>query len=70
MRVVDVATGQTKWPDTGVSQPVEAGTDYVRKETDSPMAVRGQMLQELSTKIGRLFYSYRPDYDVGNGEPD
>src|SRR5258706_4140581 len=64
VRVVDVATGQTKWPDTGVSHSVKAGTDYVRKETDAPLAVRGQMIQELSTKIGRLFYAYQPDFDV------
>ena len=70
VRVVDVDTGQTKWPDTGVSHPVETGTDYVRKETDAPLAVRGQMIQELSMKIGRLFYGHQPDYDLGRGEPD
>jgi hypothetical protein len=68
VRVVDVATGQTKWPSTGEGQTVRADTNYVRNEArQTPLAVRNQMLEELAFSIGRLFYEYEPEYDTGRG---
>ena len=50
VRVVDVATGQTRWPNTGESYPLHASTDYVRHNgADAAVAVRGQMLEQPPT---------------------
>jgi hypothetical protein len=64
VRVVDVATGKTKWPLAGASHPIKADTNYVRKEArDTPMSIRNQMLDDLSGAIARLFYEYSPDFE-------
>jgi hypothetical protein len=64
VRVVDVATGKTKWPLVGTSHPIKADTNYMRKEArDTPMAIRNQMLDDLSGAIARLFYEYSPDFE-------
>jgi hypothetical protein len=64
VRVVDVATGKTKWPLVGASHPMKADTNYMRKEArDTPMAIRNQMLDDLSGAIARLFYEYSPDFE-------
>src|SRR5256885_8044222 len=56
VRVVDVATGQTKWPSTGEGHTMRAETDYVRNEArQTPLAVRNQMLEDLALAIGQLF---------------
>jgi hypothetical protein len=68
VRIVDVATGQTKWPNTGDGHVLRSDTEYVRKEAhQTPLAVRNQMLQDLAAAIARLFYEYQPDYDTGRG---
>jgi hypothetical protein len=70
VRVVDVETGKTRWPDVGDGYEFKQPSDYVRKEQrDTPLAVRNQMLEDLASAIARLFYGYRPDYDTGRGVP-
>jgi hypothetical protein len=62
VRVVDVSTGQTRWPDVGGGHPFHAKTDYVRRDArDTPVAVRNLMLEDLAGAIARAFYDTKPD---------
>ena len=71
VKIVDVETGLTKWPAVGDSHPMHAETSYIRRENrDTPLSVRNQMIEDLAGAMGRLFYSYQPDYDTGKGEPE
>jgi hypothetical protein len=71
VRIVDVTTGQTKWPDVGDGHPFAAQTDFTRKEArDTPLAVRNMMLEDLAAAVARLFYDYKPESERGRGEPD
>jgi len=62
VRVVDVSTGITRWPDVGGGKPFHAKTDYVRQDArDTPLAVRNMMLEDLAGAISRKFYDTKPD---------
>jgi len=71
VRVVDVATGQTRWPDVGDSHPFKSKTEFTRRDArDTPLAVRNIMLENLAEAIARLFYEVKPDFEGGKGEPN
>jgi hypothetical protein len=62
VRVVDVATGQTKWPDIGSDREFHASTNFVPEtQVDSLGVMRTQMAQDLSVQIAQLFYKYKPE---------
>ena len=68
VRVVDVATGVTRWPDIGGSQPFTAKTDYVRRDArETPLAVRNMMLEDLAGAISRKFYETKPESSKPTG---
>ncbi len=71
VRIVDVQTGQTRWPDVGDSHPFKKTTEFTRRDArDTPLAVRNLMLEDLAAAIGRLFYEVKPDFEGGKGEPN
>ncbi len=71
VRVVDVATGQTRWPDVGDSHPFKKKTEFTRRDArDTPLAMRNMMLEDLAGAVSRLFYDVKPEFEGGKGEPD
>jgi hypothetical protein len=70
VRVVDVQTGQTKWPqDASQGQPVGAATSYISGTAGGgEPAVRDQLIQALADKIAKLFYTWKSDTADGAGE--
>ena len=71
VRVVDVSTGQTRWPDVGDSHPFKSKTEFTRRDArDSPLAVRNLMLEDLAAAISRLFYEVKPEFEGGKNEPN
>jgi hypothetical protein len=71
VRVVDVATGETKWPGVGDGKPFAAKTEFARRDArDTPLAVRNLMLEDLAMAISNQFHDIKPDSDAGKGEPD
>jgi hypothetical protein len=71
VRVVDVATGETKWPGVGDGKPFAAKTEFARRDArDTPLAVRNLMLEDLAAAISRQFHDVKPESDAGKGEPD
>jgi hypothetical protein len=71
VRVVDVATAETRWPGVGDGHLFATKTEYVRRDArDTPLLVRNMMLEDLAGAISRLFYDFKPDHEGGRGEPD
>ena len=71
VRVVDVATAETRWPGVGDGHLFAKKTEYVRRDArDTPLLVRNMMLEDLAGAISRLFYDFKPDSEGGRGEPD
>jgi hypothetical protein len=68
VRVVDVASGQTKWPDVGDGKEFTSSTAYTRKDArDTEETIRNMMLDDLADDISILFY---PHEDKGNAPTD
>jgi hypothetical protein len=65
VRVVDVRTGQTLWPDSAADgYPVGAQTPMVKlTEGADETTVRQALQHQLAIEIARLFYKYEPDAD-------
>src|SRR5205823_2837827 len=63
VRIVDVATGQTRWPtDASSGYPVVARTPVVKiTDETSESALRRAVQQRLGGDIARLFYKYKAD---------
>jgi hypothetical protein len=68
VRVVDVDSGQTKWPTVGDGKEFNPSSDYSPKDArDSSTTVRNTMLDDLSDNICLLFV---PHEDQGNPPTD
>jgi hypothetical protein len=62
VRVVDVTTGQTLWPaGSQRGQEISATEDYDPIDNASAASKRTKMLTELSSRISKLFYTWKPD---------
>ena len=71
VRVVDVETGKTRWPDVGDGQPFHAKTEYVRRDArETALAVRNLMLEDLALAISRKFYDVKPESNGSTRTPD
>jgi hypothetical protein len=68
VRVVDVDTGQTRWPiDASSGYPVTAKTPVVKvTDENSANALRRGLQERLGGDIARLFYKYKAD-EEGEG---
>jgi len=68
VKVVDVASGETLWPNAGDEggYPVAAATKLGGDNGANIQDVRQRMYAQLSTKIARLFYKWQPE----NEEPE
>jgi hypothetical protein len=65
VKVVDVDTGATKWPDTGDGKEFPIHTDYNRSEGHrTEESVRDGVLDDLSTSIAVLFFAHQPDSEL------
>ena len=62
VRVVDAATGSVLWP-TGQPRGLELSADvpYDRSDSTHGAGMRGEMLSQLSDRIAKLFYKWKPD---------
>jgi hypothetical protein len=61
VKVVDVETGRTRWPQNQDSLTVAKNKEYVRKTgPESEAELRRGMLEEAGFQIARMFYSYKP----------
>lgn len=67
VKVVDVDTGQTKWPGVGDGKEFPIHTDYSHSEgRKTEEAIRDQVLDDLSDGISMLFYKHQPNSEVPN----
>jgi hypothetical protein len=58
-RMIDVDSGQTKWPVVGDGKDFTATTDYSRNQAkDAETTIRNSMLDDLSDAITLLFYQH------------
>ena len=68
VRVVDVASGQTKWPDVGDGKEFTSSSAYTRKDArDTEETIRNAMLDDLADTIAILFI---PHENKGNAPTD
>ena len=70
VRVIDATTGAVLWP---VGQPrgyeITANMPYDRADSAVGAAMRGDLLNQLSDRIAKLFYSYKPETEQeSNGD--
>jgi hypothetical protein len=70
VRVVDVASGETRWPlDVSGGYPLSAKTSYVRPVDGVDAVTLSEQLQSaLSSQIARLFYEWKADSADGAAE--
>ena len=65
VRVVDAATGQTRWPHDAASQHVIVKTPWADNSApDVQMQVRDKMADEAADNIARFFYDYKPNTET------
>jgi len=65
VRIVDAATGQTRWPHDSPSQRVEVKTPWASNTApDAQPQVRDKMADEAASTISRFFYDYKPDTET------
>lgn len=64
VKVVEVSTGRLLWPpDLAEGYPVTYETPMIRPdEKTTPQTVRAEMIDAMAARIGRLFYSWKPEY--------
>ncbi len=62
VKVVDSASGDTRWPNDAPSEAVEITTDWTPQGADtSENDLRAQMADQMAADIGKLFQNYHPD---------
>jgi hypothetical protein len=62
VRVIDVETGRTLWPaGSQRGQEISATEDYDPVDNASAASKRTKMLTELSSRISKLFYTWKAD---------
>ncbi|MDB5173176.1 MAG: hypothetical protein JWN51_1949 [Phycisphaerales bacterium] len=71
VRVVDTATGETRWPrDSSTGQVLQLNTPYMELSGGTTEAVlREKMARALSERVARLFYDFTTD-QVDGSEPE
>ena len=70
MRVVDAATGQTRWPtDTTQGYPVSVTMSFAQSgvKTDEP-TLREHLARDLADRVARLFHPWQSE-QVDSGSP-
>jgi hypothetical protein len=69
VKVVDVDTGQTKWPGVGDGKEFPIHTDYNHSEgRKTEESIRDQVLDDLSDGISQLFYTHQPESEIPKDE--
>jgi hypothetical protein len=62
VKVVDSATGDTRWPSDAPSEDVEITTDWTPESADkTENDLRAQMADQMAEDIGKLFQNYHTD---------
>jgi hypothetical protein len=62
VRVVDVASGETRWPlDSAQGHPISIEIPFNRADPDKADSMHAELIAKLSDSIAKLFYSWQPD---------
>jgi hypothetical protein len=62
IKVVDVATARTAWPDTGEPEPYAHETRLARvTEQSTRSGISRQVLRESGEQMARWFYDFKPE---------
>jgi hypothetical protein len=62
VKIVDSATGDTRWPTDSSSEAVQITTDWIPDASGTTDAdLRATMADQMAQDIGRLFHDYHPD---------
>jgi hypothetical protein len=62
VKIVDSATGDTRWPNDAPSEQVQITTDWSPENADkTENDLRAQMADQMAEDIGKLFQNYHPD---------
>jgi hypothetical protein len=62
VKIVDAATGDTRWPTDASSEAVQITTDWIPDSSGTTEAdLRASMADQMAQDIGRLFHDYHPD---------
>jgi hypothetical protein len=62
VKIVDSASGDTRWPSDAPSEAVEITTDWTPENADKTESdLRAQMADEMAADIGKLFQNYHTD---------
>jgi len=62
VKIVDSATGDTRWPTDTTSETVQITTDWIPDRSGTTDAdLRARMADQMAQDIGRLFQDYHPD---------
>jgi hypothetical protein len=70
VKVVDVASGDTLWPDGVAAEagyPVAAATKLGTDKGTNVADVRQHMYAQLSHEVVKLFYKWQPEYEEAEG---
>jgi hypothetical protein len=64
VKIVDSATGDTRWPNNAPSEAVQITTGWTPETPDkTENDLRAQMADQMAEDIGKLFHDYHPDQD-------
>ena len=62
IRVIDAKSGNTLWPsDATHGKEITQSMEFDQSEGDRIVAMHTQLLTKLSSKIAKLFYTWKPD---------
>jgi hypothetical protein len=62
VKIVDSASGDTRWPNDAPSEAVEITTDWTPEGADTTENdLRAKMADQMAADIGKLFQNYHPD---------
>jgi len=62
VKIVDTATGDTRWPTDASSEAVQITTEWIPDSSGTTDAdLRARMADQMAQDIGRLFHDYHPD---------
>ena len=64
VKIVDSASGDTRWPNDAPSEAVEITTNWTPETADkTENDLRAQMADQMAEDIGKLFHDYHPDQE-------
>ena len=61
VKIVDSATGDTRWPAGAISSAVQITTNWVPDTEKSDSQLRAEMSDQMAEDIGKLFHDYVPE---------